>query len=113
MENTSLNIIYDKPSILMFILETCVNFFLPYLTNLEIGKLDLILTDVSLRKLYFSMANDFYTNNKIYDYKELDWILTKHITLTKCHLEFDFKGKALFSLTRCLSLPNISLCYRY
>ena len=113
MENTSLITIDDKSSILKFIFETCWNIFLPYLTNLEIGKLDLILTDVLLRKLYFSMANDFYTNNKIYDYKELDWILTKHITLTKCHLEFEFKGKALLSLTRCLSLPNIRLCYRY
>ena len=113
MENTSLITLDDKPSILMFIFENCVNFFLPYLTNLEIGKLDLILTDVSLRKLYFSLANDFYTNNKIYDYKELDWILNKHITLTKCHLEFEFKGYALFSLTCCLSLPNIRLCYRY
>ena len=93
MENTSLVTIYDNSSILMFILGSCWHVFLPYLSNLEIGKLDLILTDVSLRKLYFNLVNEFYLNNRIYEYEELDWILNKHISLTKCHLEFWTKGK--------------------
>ena len=92
MENSSLVTIYDSSSVLKFIFESCRQVLLPYLSNLEIGKLDLISTDVSLRKLYFSLVNEFYLNNKIYDYKELDWILTKNISLTKCHLEFKLKG---------------------
>ena len=95
MESTSQITSNSKTSILRFIFESVWDIFLPYLSNLEIGKLDLIITDVSLRKLYFSLVNDFYLANNIYDYNDLDWILTKHISLTKCHLEFNFKGKLL------------------
>ena len=95
MENTSQVPSKKCQSIFRFIFESCWDVFLPYLSNLEIGKFDLILTDVSLRKLYFSLVNEFYLNNKIYDYKELDWILKKNISLTKCHLEFSFKGRQL------------------
>ena len=79
-------------SILSFIFQSCWNIFLPFLSNLEVGKLDLIITDISLRKLYFSLVHEFYLNNKICDYNELDWILTKNILLTKCHLAFEIKG---------------------
>ena len=92
MEISSLSTSNKPPSILRFIFESYWEIFLPFLSNLEIGKLDLILTDVSLRKLYFSLVNSFYMKNTIYDYKELDWILNKNISLTKCHLDFKFKG---------------------
>ena len=97
MEITSLHTPNNKPSIIRFIFESVWNVFLPYLSNLEIGKLDLILTDVSLRKLYFSLVNEFYLKNKVYNFKEIDWILKKNIALTKCHLDFKLKGMTLFA----------------
>ena len=92
MESISLISPNNKSSIFRFIFQSCWDIFLPYLSNLEIGKFDLIITDVTSRKLYFTLVNEFYLSNKIYDYKELDWILIKNISLTKCHLEFSFKG---------------------
>ena len=92
MENTAQVPSNSKPSIIRFIFESVWDIFLPFLSNLEIGKFDVILTDISLRKLYFSLVNSFYMINKVYDYKELDWILTKNIALTKCHLAFEIKG---------------------
>ena len=82
----------NKSSILRYIFQCCWDVFLPYLSNLEIGKLDSILTDVSLRKLYLGLVEEFYLNNKIYDYTELNWLLTRNVSLTKCHLDFSFKG---------------------
>ena len=110
MENTSEIIIFEKVSILRYIFESCRQVFLPFLSNLEIGKLDLILSDISLRKLYFNLVSDFYLTNKIYDYKELDWILNKNLSLTNCHLEFEFQGKSLFFYNYELSLMLIWLC---
>ena len=92
MESTNQITSNTKPSIFRYIFQSCWDIFLPFLSNLEIGKLDLIITDVTSRKLYFTLVNEFYLINKIYDYKELDWILIKNISLTKCHLGFSFKG---------------------
>ena len=92
MENTNHLTSSSKISILRYIFQSCWDIFLPFLSNLEIGKLDLIITDVTSRKLYFTLVNEFYLINKVYDYKELDWILIKNISLTKCHLDFSFKG---------------------
>ena len=92
MESTNHTLPNAKSTLLRFIFESVWDVFLPLLSNLEIGKLDLVLTDVPLRKLYFSLLNEFYLTNKIYDYKELDWILNNNISLNKCHLEFRFKG---------------------
>ena len=97
MEGTILNTPNYKQSIFRFIFESVWDVFIPFLSNLEIGKFDLILTDVSLRKLYFCLVNEFYVKNKVYNYKELDWILTKNIALTKCHLDFKLKGMTLFA----------------
>ena len=98
MESTSQIIIDSDFSILRYIFQSCWHVFLPYLSNLEIGKFDLILTDVSLRRLYFSLVDEFYLSNKIYDFKELDWILNNNISLTKCHLEFSTRGSFFFSM---------------
>ena len=92
MESTSQVVIDSDFSILRYIFQSCWHVFLPFLSNLEIGKFDLILTDVSLRKLYFGLVDEFYLSNKIYDYKELDWVLNNHISLIKCDLEFWVKG---------------------
>ena len=98
-----------SPSILKYLFESCWDVFLPNLSNLEISKLDLIITDIPLRKLYFSLVDQFYLTNKIYDYKEFDWILSKNISLTKCYLEFGFKGKALYVYFLCTSLYKIMI----
>ena len=105
MESTSLITSNTKSSILRFVFESCWDVFLTFLSNLEIAKLDLILTDLPLRKLFFCLVNDFYLINKIYDYKELDWILNNNISLSKCHLEFRFKGKII--LQRCCTYLNV------
>lgn len=91
MGNTTSN--EYEPSALGFMLETCSDMFFSYLSNKEIGKLDNVLTDVSLRNIYLSKVKDFYVVNKIYTRMELEWILARHISLTKCHLEFEIKGK--------------------
>ena len=110
MENTN-QISFSKPSILRYIFQSCWDVFLPYLSNLEIGKLDLIITDVTLRKLYFTLVNEFYLGNKIYDYKELDWILIKNISLTKCHLEFSFKGVLYYTYIH--TIYNMQLIFNF
>ena len=95
MENISQIISNKSPSVFRYIFEICWDVFLSFLSNFEIGKLDLILSDKSLRKLYFPLVDEFYLTNKIYDYKELDWLLNKNVSLTKCHLEFWVKGETL------------------
>ena len=82
-------LITPKPTALSFMLQTCWNLFFPYLSNLEIGRLDSALTDRSLRILYLDQVNDFYLVNKIYSEEEFEWILLRNIALTKCHLGFD------------------------
>ena len=94
MESPIISTLNESLSILSFIFESVWAVFLSFLSNLEIGKLDLVLTNKSLRKLYFRLVDEFYLTNKICGYKELDWILNKNISLTKCHLEFKFKGKS-------------------
>ena len=87
------NLVTPKLSALDFLLRNCWELFYPYLSNIEMGKLDSALTNFSLRKVYLSKAKDFYVVNKIYAKGELEWILARHISLTKCHLEFEIKGK--------------------
>lgn len=86
------NFTSTKPSALDFAVRNCWELFYPYLSNQDIGKLDNVLTDKSLRNIYLSKVKDFYLVNKIFSRKELEWILARHISLTKCHLEFTIKG---------------------
>ena len=117
MENTNIITSNIKPSILSFIFQSCWDVLLPYLSNLEIGKLDLVLTDISLRNIYFSLINEFYSTNNIYDFKELDWIISKHVSLTKCQLEFPLKGTTLifihilYAINICCLLQIQSIMY--
>ena len=84
----------SDPSALSFMLQTWKLFY-PYLSNRDIGKLDSALTEISLRKMFLTKVSDFYLVNKIYSKKELDWILTRNILWTKCHLAFDCQGMIL------------------
>lgn len=89
-----------KPTSLSFMLQTCWKLFFPYLSNLEIGKLDSALTDRNLRELYLDQVSDFYLSNEIYTEEELEWIIIRNISLTKCHLGFNVEttGKITNSL---------------
>lgn len=89
-----------KPTSLSFMLQTCWKLFFPYLSNLEIGKLDPALTDRNLRELYLDQVSDFYLSNEIYTEEELEWIIIRNISLTKCHLGFNVEttGKITNSL---------------
>ena len=78
-----------KPSSLDFLLRNCWEIFFPYLSNLEIGLIDSVLTDIPLRKVYLKKVSDFYVVNKIYSFKELKWILNRNLPLVKCHMHFD------------------------
>ena len=78
-----------KPSALDFLLRNCWELFFPYLSNQEIGKIDLVLTDIKLRRIYLNKVSDFYLTNKIYSFKELQWIFARNMSLTKCHLDFN------------------------
>ena len=63
----------------------------PYLSNKEIGKLELILTEKSLRNLYLNIIKSFYLVNTINSPSELGWIMKREIELTICRLDFDGK----------------------
>ena len=61
----------------------------PYLSNKEIGKLELILAEKSLRNLHINIINCFYLVNTINSPSELEWIMKREIELTICQLDFD------------------------
>ena len=96
MESLSLN--PREPSALSFMLQTCWKLFFPYLSNLEIGRLDSALTDRNLRKLYFNQVSDFYLTNTIYARAEFDWIIVRNISLTICRLDFDLDIEGILSM---------------
>ena len=60
-----------------------------YLSNREISKLDRTITEISLRKVFFSQVGQFYQKNKILSKGELDWLMSRSVKLTSCHLDFD------------------------
>ena len=84
----------DKSSykVLKLLLQFCCDIFFPYLTNRELGHLDSIITDLSLRKLYLQQAGRFYLTNKFQTLSELNWVMKRELIITKCHLDFDFEG---------------------
>ena len=85
----------DKSSykVMKLLLQLCCDIFFPYLTNRELGLLDRIITDLSLRKLYLQQAGQFYLTNKFQTLAELKWVMKRELIITKCHLDFDFEGK--------------------
>ena len=78
--------------VLKLFLQSCSDLFFSYLTNRELGVLDRVITDISLRKIYFTRVGLFYESNKIQSFDELKWILKRSVKLIKCHLNFFFDG---------------------
>ena len=81
-----------------------------FLSNREISKLDRTITEIPLRKLFFSQVEKFYQNNLILSKGELDWILSRSINLTSCHLFFDYHSKLTKQIT-ILCFNNILFYY--
>ena len=75
--------------VLFLLLETCWDLFYPYLSKENIGKIDIALTEKSLRGLYFNQVSKFYLINRISSVEELEWIMKRGISLTKCNLYFE------------------------
>ena len=91
--------IYDDSSsykVLKLFLQSCSDLFFSYLTNRELGVLDRVITDINLRKIYFQRAGLFYQDNNVESMDEMEWVLTRSIFLTKCHLDFEFAGITLY-----------------
>ena len=88
-------------------MQNCWVDFFSYLSNQEIVKLDLALTDISLRKVFFNELSAFYLANKIYSLKELAWILARNIKLTKCHLDFEGNIHAYLAAKYTMHYLNI------
>ena len=78
--------------VLFLLLEACWDLFYPYLLNDDIGKIDLALTEKGLRGLYFNQVGKFYLFNNISSVDELEWLMKRGISLTKCGLEIDSEG---------------------
>ena len=104
MESLSLN--PREPSALSFILQTCWKLFFPYLSNVEIGRLDSALSDRNLRKLYLDQVSDFYLTNPIYARAELDWIILRNIPLTICRLDFALDLEGILYINLIILLPT-------
>ena len=68
-----------------------IDFFL-YFTNAELGKLDIAISEVSLRKIFIKRVGLYYNHNPIISRSEFDWILSRNISLTKCKFDFIFPG---------------------
>ena len=79
--------------VIKLLLLSCSDLFFPFLTNRELALLDRIITDISLRKLFFQQADQFYLKNKFKSLDELNWVMKRGFVITKCHLDFDFEGK--------------------
>ena len=84
--------------VLKLVLQSCGDLFFTYLTNREIGKLDSAISDINLRKFYLKEAELFYLSNQIQSMYELKWVMMRGIILTKCHLDFAFKGNTMLQL---------------
>ena len=94
-------------------LQSCSDLFFSYLTNRELGILDRVITDINLRKIYFQQVAIFYQTNQMKSLAELEWILTRCIIITKCHLDFDFEGKGDIDTEYTVYMHFIltSVCY--
>ena len=93
----SLNDEENSHKVLKLLLQSCSDVFFSYLTNRELGILDRVITETNFRKIYLQQAYLFYQNNKIRFLDELEWIMKRNISLTKCHLDFEFESKLCYS----------------
>ena len=109
MENTNWNINSSETSnisinrkVFLLLLQSCWNDFMLYLSRREISKLDRAITEISLRKVFFSQVGQFYQKNKILSLGKLEWILNRSIKLTSCHSGFDYRSKLTIIITTYL-----------
>ena len=84
-------------SALLWLLESFLEPLFPYLSINDICKLDIAVTEKSLREVYFSRLDKFYTTHSIYSAHELEWILKRGVKLTVCRLEFDYSNANVHS----------------
>ena len=87
----------DRESLLGFIFQSnsslCHEFFLPYLRNQDLSKLDTSLTDKVIRNLYFTQIGHFYNTNEVGSISELNWIVNRNISITRFRLSTLETGK--------------------
>ena len=82
-------VVQFSQSALLWLLESFWEPLFPYLCFNDICKLDIAVTEKSLREVYFSRLGKFYTTHSIYSANELEWILKRGVKLAVCRLEFD------------------------
>ena len=85
-----------------------VDFFLHFV-NEDICKLDISLSELKLRTAFNKKIGIFYDNNSILHRSELQRLVKRNISLTRCKLDFKLSGKSLirFEIYKHLFLPSI------
>ena len=58
--------------VIKLLLQSCNDLFFSYLTNRELGVLDIVISDINLRFVYLEQATRFYLYNKVQSLGELD-----------------------------------------
>ena len=89
----------EGESLLGFIFQSesslCREFFLPYLRNQDLSKLDTSLTEKVIRNLYFRQIGHFYNTNEVGSLSELTWIVKRNISITRFRLSTLETGKSI------------------
>ena len=61
-----------------------LEYFLLYFTNKNIGRLDLALSETTLRDAFHKRLGSFYKDNSILWPEELDWISGRNMPIDRC-----------------------------
>ena len=72
--------------VLTLLLQSFKDIFFPYLTNRDLGKLDMAINDVNLRHIFTNEIRLFYSSNNIESLDELMWIVKRKVPLSNVHL---------------------------
>lgn len=83
----------------------CDDFF-SHFVNEDICKLDISLSELKLRKAFNKKIGIFYDNSRIFHKSELERIVQRNISLTKCKLDFKLSGESLIRYEICEHLPS-------
>ena len=70
--------------------------FLLLLSNKDIGKLDITLSDKEMRQAFHSRLGSYYSSNDIKYKGELEFLVKRNIALTRCVIDF-----------RCSAYPGV------
>ena len=62
--------------------------FLLFLSNKDIGKLDITLSDKDMRRAFYSRLGSYYSFNDIHYKGELEFLAKRNIALTRCVIDF-------------------------